>query len=89
MRSGQPVLPPAAFPVRNGLVRNGVPFIVPRRQMFLPFLAVDLRERGARRPRPRRDVLSGAAQALVLSLRDSPDERVLKELNRLMEGVTW
>jgi hypothetical protein len=31
--------------VRNRLVREGVPFIVPGAQMFLPMLMIDLRER--------------------------------------------
>jgi DNA-binding MarR family transcriptional regulator len=52
--------------VRNRLVRLGVPFVVPDRQMFLPFLAVDLRERDPRLARATRQVLSTASQVVVL-----------------------
>jgi DNA-binding MarR family transcriptional regulator len=52
--------------VRNRLVQQGVPFIVPGRQMFLPLLVVDLRERGIRRTRTR-EVVSAAAQLVLLA----------------------
>lgn len=61
------VLPRLASYTRNRLVRRGVPFIVPGRQMFLPTLLVDLREWF---PRPVREgssgKLSSAAQVVVL-----------------------
>ncbi|MBI5535615.1 MAG: hypothetical protein HY898_22990 [Deltaproteobacteria bacterium] len=60
------VLPRAAPYFRNRLVRQGVPFLVPGRQMFLPFLAVDLREREPRLPKERGPSLSAPAQALLL-----------------------
>ena len=60
------VLPRIAPYFRNRLVRQGVPFVVPGRQMFLPFLAVDLREREPRLPKERGSSLSAAAQALLL-----------------------
>jgi DNA-binding MarR family transcriptional regulator len=76
------VLPDVPAHVRNRLVRYRVPFIVPGRQMFLPPLAVDLRERGARRVRQPRAGLSAAAQALVLFhlLVDSVEGRPLREV---------
>jgi DNA-binding MarR family transcriptional regulator len=51
---------------RNRLVRRGVPFVVPGRQMYLPFLAMDLRERDHRLSRVDRKAVSAAAQAVVL-----------------------
>jgi len=51
---------------RNRLVQRGVPFVVPGRQMYLPFLALDLRERGPRHLRVSRETLSAPAQAVVL-----------------------
>jgi DNA-binding MarR family transcriptional regulator len=60
------VLPGVQAHVRNRLVRQGVPFIVPGRQMFLPFLAVDLREREPRAVREHPGVLTAPAQAIVL-----------------------
>ncbi|HQP34197.1 MAG TPA: hypothetical protein PLI95_03425 [Polyangiaceae bacterium] len=51
---------------RNRLIKHGVPFLVPGHQMFLPFLAVDLREREPRPPREPREILSAAAQATLL-----------------------
>ena len=52
--------------VRNRLVRRGVPFVVAGRQVFLPFLAVDLRERQPRPYRLTRETLTAAAQAVLL-----------------------
>lgn len=60
------VLQPVPTHIRNRLVHHGVAFIVPGRQMFLPFLALDLREHEARPIRGMREVLSGAAQAVLL-----------------------
>ncbi len=67
---------------RNRLIKLGVPFLVPGHQMFLPFLAVDLRERGARSPHAPREVLSAAAQATLLLqlLHHSVERRPLKEV---------
>jgi len=51
---------------RNRLARQGIPFIVPGTQMFLPFLLTDLRER-FRRPRaPVGKGLTPTAQLVVL-----------------------
>lgn len=60
------VLRPIPGHVRNRLVRLKVPFIVPNRQMFLPFMALDLQE--SRLPRILGSVrsLTGAAQAVLL-----------------------
>ncbi len=51
---------------RNRLVRKGVPFVVAGRQVFLPFLAVDLKERQPRVHRPAREKLTAPAQAVLL-----------------------
>lgn len=70
------VLATAPTHVRNRLVQRGVPFIVPGRQLFLPFLAVDLREREPRVVRATRQVVSAAAQVVVLRhLLGEPVER--------------
>ncbi len=76
------VLARAPTYVRNRLVRQGVPFVVPGRQMFLPFLAVDLREREPRAVRAHREVVSAAAQALLLRhlLEHSMEGRQLKDV---------
>ncbi len=66
---GTPVvlgLRPIPTHARNRLVQQRVPFIVPGRQLFLPFLAVDLREREPLLHRPSQKVLSDAAQAVLL-----------------------
>lgn len=61
------VLQPVPTHVRNRLVQRGVPFIVPGRQMFLPFLALDLRERDGCPIRGKgASTLTGAAQAILL-----------------------
>jgi hypothetical protein len=53
--------------VRNRLVRKSVPFVVAGRQVFLPFLAVDLKERQPRLHGPARETLTPPAQAVLLS----------------------
>jgi len=60
------VLPRIASYGRQQLIRLGVPFVVPHRQMFLPQLAVDLRERFPQSPRHPVDKLSAAAQVVLL-----------------------
>ena len=50
---------------RSRLIRQGVPFVVPGKQLYIPDLAMDLRER-FRTPKPRRAAgLSPAAQAVL------------------------
>ena len=50
---------------RSRLIGQGVPFVVPGKQLYIPELAMDLRER-FRTPKPRRAVgLSPAAQAVL------------------------
>ena len=50
---------------RSRLIGQGVPFVVPGRQLYIPHLAMDLRER-FRTPKPRRAAgLSPAAQAVL------------------------
>jgi len=58
-----PQLPPYS---RNRLVQQGVPFIVPGRQMFLPMLLIDLRERFPRGFRGSAAALSAPSQVLVI-----------------------
>jgi hypothetical protein len=60
------VLPVIASYTRQQLVRQRVPFVVPDRQMFLPTLLVDLRERFPRHGQPVPEVLSAPAQVVLL-----------------------
>lgn len=60
------VLPVVASYTRQQLVRQRVPFVVPDRQMFLPTLLVDLRERFPRGGRPAKQKLSAVAQVVLL-----------------------
>jgi hypothetical protein len=52
--------------VRNRLVREGVPFIVPGAQMFLPMLMIDLRERFSKAVSRIPDKLSPVSQLVVI-----------------------
>jgi len=52
--------------VRNRLVREGVPFIVPGAQMFLPMVMVDLRERFSKAASRIQDKLSPVSQLVVI-----------------------
>lgn len=76
------VLPHVAAYDRNRLVKHGVAFIVPGRQLFLPQLLVDLREYFPRRRLPTGDKLSYPAQAIVLYhlLKGSVEHYSLREL---------
>jgi hypothetical protein len=60
------VLPKLPSYSRNRLVRQGVPFIVPGRQLFLPMLLIDLRERFPRTSRKDSAALSAPSQVLLL-----------------------
>jgi len=72
------VLPRIASYGRQQLIRLGVPFIVPKRQMFLPHMAVDLREHFPHSMRQPVDMLSPAAQVILL----------LHLLGRRVQGVS-
>jgi hypothetical protein len=65
---GDVVLVMAKLPsyVRNRLVREGVPFIVPGAQMFLPTLMIDLRERFSKGASRIQDKLSPVSQLVVI-----------------------
>lgn len=52
--------------VRNRLVHEGVPFIVPGAQMFLPMLMIDLRERFTKAESRIQDKLSPVSQLVVI-----------------------
>ena len=52
--------------LRNRLVREGVPFVVPGAQMFLPMLMVDLRERFSRAASRIQNKLSPVSQLVVI-----------------------
>jgi hypothetical protein len=52
--------------LRNRLVREGVPFIVPGAQMFLPMLMIDLRERFSKLASRIPDKLSPVSQLVVV-----------------------
>jgi len=65
---------------RNRLVQNQIPFVVPGNQLYLPFLAMDLRERFlAGRTEVKK--LSGVAQAVAL-------QAVYKQRTLFDEGMT-
>ena len=59
---------------RSRLVGRGVPFVVPGRQLYIPDLAMDLRERFRTRPRRGVNGLSPAAQAVLFHHLLRPDE---------------
>ena len=50
---------------RSRLIGRGVPFVVPGRQLYIPDLAMDLRERFGARPQRSANRLSPAAQAVL------------------------
>jgi len=52
--------------MRNRLVREGVPFIVPGAQMFLPMLMIDLRERFSKAVSRIQEKLSPVSQLVVI-----------------------
>jgi len=60
------VLPKLASYSRNRLVRQGVPFAVPGRQMFLPMLLIDFRERFPRASRKNSPTLLTPSQVVVI-----------------------
>ena len=60
------VIPKLPSYVRNRLVREGVPFIVPGAQMFLPMLMVDLRERFSKAKSRLQEKLSPVSQLMVI-----------------------
>lgn len=60
------VLKPIPAHVRNSLVQQHVPFIVPGTQMFLPMMMIDLREQYLRKGTKAPERLSTVAQVMVL-----------------------
>jgi hypothetical protein len=60
------VLKPVPAHVRNSLVQQLVPFIIPGTQMFLPMMMIDLREQYLRRGTRVPERLSAVAQLIVL-----------------------
>ncbi len=75
--------------VRQRLIRYQVPFIVPRRQMYLPHFIADFREHsaGAKRPNKSLKHLSGPAQVLVLfylQRKNIPRDQSLREWSGLL-----
>ena len=63
--------------VRNRLVREGVPFIVPGTQMFLPMLMIDLRERFSKAESRTGDKLSPVSQLVVIyQILRAPDAHI-------------
>jgi hypothetical protein len=72
--------------VRNRLVKQQIPFIVPGTQMFLPMLMIDLREQFPKANDRMRPTLSAVSQVVVIYqiLRGSLDETPLGQIaNRL------
>lgn len=68
--------------VRNRLVRQRIPFIVPGTQMFLPMLMIDLREQFPKPSGPMRSTLSAVSQLVVIYqiLKGSLDETPLGQI---------
>jgi hypothetical protein len=63
--------------VRNRLVREGVPFIVPGAQMFLPMLMIDLRERFSKAKSRIQDKLSPVSQLVIIyQILRAPDAHI-------------
>lgn len=72
---------------RSRLVASGVPFVVPGNQLYIPALALDLRENFHARPKRDLDQLSPVAQAVLFygilyshDLRAHPDSRTPSQL---------
>jgi hypothetical protein len=59
------VIPKLPSYVRNRLVREGAPFIVPGTQMFLPMLMIDLRERFSKAKTRLQEKLSPVSQLVA------------------------
>ena len=59
---------------RSRLIKRGVPFVVPGRQLYIPDLAMDLRERFHTHKEPRPNALSPAAQAVLFLHLLRPDQ---------------
>lgn len=68
--------------VRNRLIHQKVPFIVPGTQMFLPMLMIDLREHFPKSKTNSQDVLSAVSQLVILYhlLRESVSETPLWQI---------
>jgi len=79
------VLPHMTAYQRNRLIKKGVAFIVPERQLFLPQILVDLRDYFPRRKHTSRRTLSYPAQLVVLyHLLETPIESYsLRELAKM------
>ena len=59
---------------RSRLIKQGVPFVVPGRQLYIPDLAMDLREQFHTYKEPRPNALSPAAQAVLFLHLLRPDQ---------------
>lgn len=76
---------------RSRLVANGVPFVVPGNQLYIPPLALDLREHFHARPKRGLDQLSPVAQAVLFygilfnhELRANPANRMPSQMARAL-----
>jgi len=78
---------------RSRLVAAGIPFAVPGNQLYLPHLAVDLREHFRTRPRRNAEQLSPIAQALlfygILFKNEPRVDRSNRNPTRLAEGLGY
>jgi hypothetical protein len=76
------VLPMLPSYVRNRLVKQRIPFVVPKTQMFLPMLMIDLREQFPKSNDRMRPTLSAVSQLVVIYqiLRGSLDETPLGQI---------
>lgn len=72
--------------IRNRFVKQGIPFIVPGTQMFLPMLFIDLRERFSNTEMRFSEKLSPVSQVVVLYyiLKEPPTKEPLMRLANLL-----
>ncbi len=59
---------------RRRLIEQHIPFVIPGNQMYLPELAIDLRERFLK-PRSKKKTLSPATQAIVIYALNHPESK--------------
>lgn len=80
------VLNELAFWERKRLIEKQVPFIVPGRQLYLPMLLLDLRERFPRSTVSTQQYLSRAAQQTLLRqiLRGDVENRIMRDIANLL-----
>ena len=81
------VIPKTPAYVRNRLVREGIPFIVPGAQMFLLMLLIDLRERYLKRSLESRTVVAVSQLVVVYQILRDPVAEI--PLGQLVEKLAY